>query len=79
MLSRLSPKLTSRSGFAMIFGYMFEFNYAVAKIKELCKAGLKFTSLTSKANGYELLNFVCHRNDKLMERNLCIIELIDSI
>ena len=63
----------------MIIGYTLEFNYALVLIKRLCKSGQQFVSQNARANGYELLRVVCHRDDRLKERNIEIAELLASI
>ena len=39
LLQRLSPKLASRTGIALIFSYLWEFNQACANIMRINKAG----------------------------------------
>ena len=48
-------------------------------ISKLSKAGRQFASETATANGYEVLNAVCYRDDKARERTLEIGEILGSI
>ena len=48
-------------------------------ICKLCKAGQQFVSADSTASGYELLNVVCFRDDRLKERTIEIQDLFASI
>ena len=79
LLQRLSPRLASRTGIALIFSYLWEFNQACANIMRLNKAGRQFVTKDAIANGVDLLDVVCYRDDLGKDKVLEILRLLKSI
>ena len=79
LLQRISPKLSSRTGFALIFSYVWEYNRALANIMKLNKACRQFVTKDAIANGVNLLNVVCFRDDLERERTAEIKRYLKSI
>ena len=79
LLKRISPNLPSRSGFALIFSYVWEYNRALANIMKINKACRQFVTKDAIANGIDLLDVVCFRDDLERERTAEIIRLLKSI
>ena len=70
LLKRISPNLSSRTGISTIFSYLWEFNQAKANIMKINKAARQFVTINAIANGVDLLDVVCYRDDLGKEKVL---------
>ena len=79
LLKRISPKLPSRTGISTIFSYLWEFNQGKANIMKLNKAARQFVTTDAIANGVDLLDVVCYRDNLGKEKVIEIQRLLKSI